>query len=254
MKGVGTIPADSTAWRTLLSRSIVSPGDLPASLGVDGSSLKAVTARYPMRINPYYLRLVRKKGDPIYRQCIPDMREITWEGGAADPLNEEGDAPVPGLTHRYPDRVLFLVSSQCAVYCRFCNRKRKVGRASMVTPQSIREGISYIRRHRRIRDVLLSGGDPLLLDTRELASILQELRSIPCASAPVSPAPFPSGSRPAWPACSADSGPSTSTPTSTTRMRSPLRRPWPAAVWPTPGSPWAARPSSSRGSTTIRLS
>lgn len=165
-------------WRKILSLSITSPRNLPDSIELDRNALDAVTGRYPMRINPYYLGLIREKGDPIYRQCIPDEREITSEAGVEDPLNEEGDSPVPGLTHRYPDRVLFLVSSTCAVYCRFCNRKRKVGRPSMVTPESIREGIAYIRGHREIRDVLLSGGDPLLLGDRDIVTLLAELRAI----------------------------------------------------------------------------
>ncbi|MFO7600238.1 MAG: KamA family radical SAM protein [Candidatus Desulfacyla sp.] len=166
-------------WRTILSHSITSPLDLPASIEVERDLLQEVTARYPMRINPYYLGLIKKAEDPICRQCIPDIREISDEAGVEDPLNEEGDSPVPGLTHRYPDRVLFLVSSRCAMYCRFCNRKRKVGSPSMVSEASIREGLSYIRGHREIRDVLLSGGDPLLLSNRELARILTELRAMP---------------------------------------------------------------------------
>jgi lysine 2,3-aminomutase len=132
-----------------------------------------------MRINPYYLSLIKHKGDAIYKQCIPECREITDENGLEDPLNEEGLSPVPGLTHRYPDRVLFLISSRCAVYCRFCNRKRKVGRPSMVTEKSIREGLTYIQSRGEIRDVLLSGGDPLLLENRKLYLILSELRSMP---------------------------------------------------------------------------
>ena len=131
-----------------------------------------------MRINPYYLGLIRHKGDPIYKQCIPDVLEITDERGLEDPLNEEGSSPIPGLTHRYPDRVLFLVSGCCAMYCRFCNRKRKVGRPSMVSSESIREGISYIKGHAEIRDVVLSGGDPLLLGNGDLYRILRELRAI----------------------------------------------------------------------------
>jgi len=166
-------------WKTILSRSITSPLDLPASVAADSQGLQEVTARYPMRINPYYLGLIKEVNDPVYRQCIPDIREISDEAGVEDPLNEEGDSPVPGLTHRYPDRVLFLVSSRCAMYCRFCNRKRKVGRASMVSAESIREGLSYIRAHREIRDVLLSGGDPLLLSDKELYRILADLRTMP---------------------------------------------------------------------------
>jgi len=173
------LKSETPPWRAILSQSIISPKDLPASIEADRDLLQEVTARYPMRINPYYLALVKRKGDPIYRQCIPDIREISEASGVEDPLNEEGDSPVPGLTHRYPDRVLFLVSSRCAMYCRFCNRKRKVGRDSMASRESIREGLSYIRGHREIRDVLLSGGDPLLLSNRELSSILTDLRAMP---------------------------------------------------------------------------
>ncbi len=131
-----------------------------------------------MRINPYYLGLIKQKDDPIYKQCIPDVQEVDEDNGLVDPLNEEAMSPVPGLTHRYPDRVLFLVSAFCSVYCRFCNRKRKVGRSVMVTKETVKEGIAYIRAHKEIRDVLLSGGDPLLLGDRQIHRILTELREI----------------------------------------------------------------------------
>ncbi len=165
-------------WKAILSRSIHTPEALPEFLGTSMPEVREVIRRYPMRINPYYLALIEQKGDPIYKQCIPDLREIRDERGMEDPLNEEGSSPVPGLTHRYPDRVLFLVSSRCAMYCRFCNRKRKVGTPFMVSRESIREGIRYIRKHKEIRDVLLSGGDPLLLENRELHAVLTELRAI----------------------------------------------------------------------------
>jgi lysine 2,3-aminomutase len=93
-------------------------------------------------------------------------------------LDEEGLSPVPGLTHRYPNRVLFLISSECAVYCRFCNRKRKVGRSVVATQESIERGLAYIRDHGEVRDVLLSGGDPLLLEDETLRWILIQLRRI----------------------------------------------------------------------------
>jgi lysine 2,3-aminomutase len=132
-----------------------------------------------MAINPYYLGLITGPGDGLYEQAIPDAREVTDKAGLVDPLAEERLSPVPGLTHKYPDRVLFLISSRCAMYCRFCNRKRKVGRGSMVTDQTIREGLSYIRHTPKIRDVLLSGGDPLLLEDQKLHDILSRLRAIP---------------------------------------------------------------------------
>jgi lysine 2,3-aminomutase len=166
------------AWEQILSRSITSIHGLSSFFEVDDAGIGEVVAKYPMRINPYYFGLIRTKGDPIYNQCVPDIREITDAGGYEDPLDEEGLSPVPGLTHKYPDRVLFLVSNRCAAYCRFCNRKRKVGRSSVVTEETIKEGLAYIRKTPRVRDVLLSGGDPLLLPDERLHQILSELRSI----------------------------------------------------------------------------
>jgi len=165
-------------WKNILSQSVTTIDALSALFETDDKKLQKVIDRYPMRINTYYLSLIKKKDDPIYKQCIPDTREIKDKKGMEDPLNEEGLSPVSGLTHRYPDRVLFLISAQCAMYCRFCNRKRKVGHSSMVTKETIKEGISYIKGNKKIRDVLLSGGDPLLLEDRTLYSILTELRAI----------------------------------------------------------------------------
>ena len=167
------------SWQQVLHQSITTAEALAPYVEINVQELEKVISRYPIRINPYYLSLIRNRGDAIHRQCIPDIREITDEKGWEDPLDEEGNSPVPGLTHRYPDRVLFLVASQCAMYCRFCNRKRKVGYSSMVSKESIREGLAYIRGHREIRDVLLSGGDPLLLENGKLHRILSDLRSIP---------------------------------------------------------------------------
>jgi lysine 2,3-aminomutase len=165
-------------WEQILSRSITSPHDLSSLFEVDVAGIEEVAAKYPMRINPYYFGLIKAEGDPIYNQCVPDIREITDTRGYEDPLQEEGLSPVPGLTHKYPDRVLFLISNQCAAYCRFCNRKRKVGRPSVVTKETIEEGLAYIRNTSKVRDVLLSGGDPLLLADERLHQILGELRSI----------------------------------------------------------------------------
>lgn len=165
-------------WEHILSQSIFSPEKLSLHLDIDLSGLGKVVEKYPMRINPYYLDVIRHAGSPVYRQAVPDKREIAAADGFIDPLDEESLSPVPGLTHKYPDRVLFLVSNQCAMYCRFCNRKRKVGRSSVVTPETIREGLEYIRSNRKIRDVLLSGGDPLLLKDGEIFKLLSQLRSI----------------------------------------------------------------------------
>jgi lysine 2,3-aminomutase len=165
-------------WEEILSRSITSAHDLSSIFEVDVAAIGEVATKYPMRINPYYFGLIKEKGDPIYDQCVPDTREITDVKGYEDPLHEEALSPVPGLAHKYPDRVLFLISNQCAAYCRFCNRKRKVGRSSVVTKETIKEGIAYIRKTTKVRDVLLSGGDPFLLPDENLHQILGELRSI----------------------------------------------------------------------------
>ena len=167
------------SWERILSESIAAPEELPPFIDANQSDTREVVLKYPMLINPYYMGLIKKKNDPIYRQALPDIREISESEGFTDPLNEEGLSPVPGLTHKYPDRVLFLVSGRCAMYCRFCNRKRKVGRSLMVTKETISEGLAYIRTTREVRDVLLSGGDPLLLSDNELFDILSELRSFP---------------------------------------------------------------------------
>ncbi len=166
-------------WKELVARSIQTADQLQVLLGQGIPYLENIIHRYPMRINEYYLGLMESTEDPIYMQCVPDPRELQQGPGMVDPLAEEKHSPVPGLTHRYPDRVLFLVSNECAVYCRFCNRKRKVGRKGIVTPNTIREGIAYIKANRQVRDVLLSGGDPFLLETEELEEIIAQLRDMP---------------------------------------------------------------------------
>ncbi len=165
------------SWQEIYSNGISRPEDLPQIKGFDKTDTERVIKKYPMFINPYYLDLI--KTDPrLLKQAIPDIREISDTRGLIDPLDEENLSPVPGLTHKYPDRVLFLISGRCAMYCRFCNRKRKVGSPFMVTEESIEEGIRYIKSTKTVRDVLLSGGDPLLLPDEKLDNILHRLRSI----------------------------------------------------------------------------
>lgn len=165
-------------WHDLLSNSINTAEDLAKHLPVDISGIKRVTELYPMRINPYYLSLMINKRDHIRKQAVPDSREIEDISGSDDPLCEEMQSPVPNLTHRYPDRVLFMVSNQCAMYCRFCMRKRKVGRPFTVTDSTINSGMDYIRGNKAIHEVVISGGDPLLLEDDAINRILKDLRSI----------------------------------------------------------------------------
>lgn len=167
------------SWRELLSQSLATPVELAAVLGQDSCAIEPVTTHFPARINPYYLSLIRERGDALWRQAVPDAAELEADNGSPDPLCEELQSPVPGLTHRYPDRAILLVAEQCAMFCRFCMRKRKTGGCGTVSPDTIKAGLAYIRNTPTIRDVILSGGDPLMLDDTELEYILEEVRAIP---------------------------------------------------------------------------
>jgi len=169
-----------THWKKILQNSINSPAELTRHFDFDNTVLEATCASFPMRINPYYLGLIQSVNDSLWKQAVPDPMELNDSICVPDPLAEEHLSPVPNLVHKYPDRVLFLVASECAMYCRFCTRKRKVGTPSMlITEDSIEAGIQYIRKHKQIREVLISGGDPLLLSDRKLDSLLTRLRAIP---------------------------------------------------------------------------
>ncbi|MDD4856996.1 MAG: KamA family radical SAM protein [Candidatus Krumholzibacteria bacterium] len=177
----------SMAYRDILRNSIRTFEDLEKWLTRQKARvdprLKDVIAKYPMRVNTYYLDLIEKINDGIWRQAIPDVEELEhYMDLMADPLDEEGDIPLGGprtIIHRYPDRVLFYVSNECAMYCRFCTRKRKVG-DDLKNPaiEEINKGVEYIAAHEDIRDVLISGGDPLLLSNKRLDDILGKLREI----------------------------------------------------------------------------
>jgi lysine 2,3-aminomutase len=144
---------------------------------------EATAEQFPISITPYYLSLIEVddyENDPVFRQCFPSTREMdVLEHDMADPLHEEKDSPVPGITHRYPDRVLFHVSNTCSMYCRHCTRKRKVGDTDFIPDRKqMEKGLDYIRNNSRVRDVLISGGDPLMLSDERLDWILGELGSI----------------------------------------------------------------------------
>jgi len=147
-------------------------------LGADIKEIEKVKRKYPMKITRYFFNLIHQKEDPIWKQCIPKKEELEDFYNIEDPLKEEEFTPLPYLVHKYPDRVLLLVSTKCAMYCRFCTRKRKVGRIQQIPMEDINRAINYIREHPEVRDVIISGGDPLTRPDYELEKILIHLREI----------------------------------------------------------------------------
>ncbi len=146
--------------------------------------LKETVKKFPLSITPYYLSLIDSadfRNDPIFLQSFPSPDELMiLDEELEDPLSEDTDSPVEGITHRYPDRVLFHISNVCSMYCRHCTRKRKVGDIDYIPgKEKLLKGIEYIRNTPEIRDVLLSGGDPLMLSDEYLDWILSEISSIP---------------------------------------------------------------------------
>ncbi|PKQ67147.1 lysine 2,3-aminomutase [Labilibaculum manganireducens] len=136
-----------------------------------------------MAITPYYMTLIDQNNPncPVRKQAIPTAAEVYHSpADLLDPLHEDEDSPVPGLTHRYPDRVLFLITDMCSMYCRHCTRRRFAGQSDASTPQdNIEKAIEYIANTPQVRDVVLSGGDALLISDDKLEYIISRLRAIP---------------------------------------------------------------------------
>lgn len=177
-----------TDWKWQLKNTIKDIGTVEKVLGVKFNDekrrlLQQTLDVFPMSITPYYLSLVNPKdyeNDPVFKQAFPNIKELSvCQADMVDPLAEDADSPVAAITHRYPDRVLFHVSNICAMYCRHCTRKRKVGDVdSIPNKEVLLEGLEYIRGNKGIRDVLLSGGDPLMLPNDLLIFLLDELSEI----------------------------------------------------------------------------
>ncbi len=176
-------------WRWQLRHAVRDIATFEQVIGIrfnreEREQLQKTIDKFPLNITPYYISLIDVndyQNDPIFRQAFPSPKELIVEQyELSDPLAEEKDSPCSCITHRYPDRVLFLVSNTCAMYCRHCTRKRKVGDIDSIPGrEEILAGIEYIRNTPQIRDVLLSGGDPFMLADDYLDWILTELRSIP---------------------------------------------------------------------------
>ena len=144
--------------------------------------VKKCLGRLRMAITPYYLSLINVNDpyDPVRKQAIPTAEELNISSADLDdPLHEDTDSPVPGLTHRYPDRVLLLTTDQCSMYCRHCTRRRFAGQHDCeISTDKIDKCIEYVKNHTEVRDVLLSGGDVLCLSDEKLEYIISKLRAI----------------------------------------------------------------------------
>lgn len=179
--------ADWTDWRWQLKHRVSSLEQLqrlmPTLTPAELAGTQLANHKLALAITPYFFNLIDPADElcPIRRQVIPRVEEThtaSWE--LNDPCGEDSHSPVPGLVHRYPDRVLFLVTDRCAAYCRYCTRSRLVSNASGYDfHPHFDQQIDYIRKHPEVRDVLLSGGDPLLFSDEKLEQLLLQLRAIP---------------------------------------------------------------------------
>lgn len=173
-------------WKWQVKNRIKSVSDLNKYVTLSSEeeiAIQKVLGKLRMSITPYYLCLIDTNDEhcPIRMQAVPSIYELkNGKNDLHDPLHEDVDSPVPGLTHRYPDRVLFLITDMCSMYCRHCTRRRFAGQKdNELNIETINKAIDYIRNHEEVRDVLLSGGDALLVSDERLEYILKELRTIP---------------------------------------------------------------------------
>jgi lysine 2,3-aminomutase len=169
-------------WQKTLHESVDTLTKLADRFGrdaIDVEALQPAFDNFQMRITPAALAQIQEVGDPMWNQYVPTVQELEIVDGVIDSLDEDGDSPVPNITHRYPDRALFLVSPVCASYCRFCTRRRKVGDPEKIPLNQYDSAFEYLAAHPEIRDVILSGGDPMMLSDRRLEYLFQRLRAIP---------------------------------------------------------------------------
>ena len=173
-------------WRWQLRHRVTRAEPLKLILNLSPEEIEAIEAskgRMATAITPYFAKLMDRNDSncPIRRQAIPTMAEFHLSpADLFDPCAEDENSPVHGLVHRYPDRVLLLVTDKCAVYCRYCTRRRMVGSSEKcITQEELDEAVAYIQATKKIRDVLISGGDPLLFEDDHLESILAKVRKVP---------------------------------------------------------------------------
>lgn len=171
-------------WKWQLRNTITSIEDLKKIMKLSVKEILAINnlkGRLPLRITPYFASLIynSKYSDPLRRNVIPVVEELLQHNTEqSDPLHEKSFSPVKGIVHRYPDRVLFTVTQVCANYCRYCTRSHSVGRLDKLGRQDFEKAFNYIASHKEVRDVLISGGDPLTLNDETLDYILSNIRRI----------------------------------------------------------------------------
>ncbi|MFZ5644312.1 MAG: lysine 2,3-aminomutase [Bacillota bacterium] len=172
-------------WKWQIKNRITTIEDLSRIVRLtdeEKENISACLKKFRMAITPYYASLINPgdKSCPIRLQAVPRINELnTIRGDMRDPLHEDIDSPVPGLTHRYPDRALLLVTDTCSMYCRHCTRRRMAGQQDKAMPRNhLDRAITYIKNNTSIRDVVISGGDPLTLNDDYLENILRKIRSI----------------------------------------------------------------------------
>jgi lysine 2,3-aminomutase len=165
-------------WKQQLNASLVNPDELMTAFDLNAAEMREVTESYPARITPYLQQLMLTS-ESVRRQFLPDPAELVSDTLPDDPLDEMRLAPVAAVVHRYPNRALLLAANSCAAYCRFCTRKRRVGkRDNNISFGEVLDGIAYIAAQPQISEVIISGGDPLTLADSLLREILQRLQKI----------------------------------------------------------------------------
>ncbi len=175
------------SWKWQLQNRLDTPTKLARIIELTDTELSAFDSsqqRIPFAVTPYYLGVVAadNQNNALRKSVVPVADEFRFHADeSGDPLTEEAHSPVPAIVHRYPDRVLFLATRQCAVYCRYCTRARIFSQPLPAISRTThwKEGLDYISQNKQIREVIISGGDPLLLEDETLKSLLQEIRQIP---------------------------------------------------------------------------
>jgi len=182
----GSSVDDWNNWHWQLRNSFTKIDQLQKIIELSPEEFQAISNKnksLPLRVTPYYTSLIQGSApeDAIRRSVVPTINELMLgRGECPDPLSEESSSPVPNLVHRYPDRVLFLSTGFCASYCRYCTRSHMVAKDKChIGPKAWEEAINYVKTHSEVRDVIISGGDPLTMPDSHIDYLLKSIRSIP---------------------------------------------------------------------------